>query len=93
MQRSVIRKIIFSKLATVVVLFFELKFQDKKGMRNLKNITALSAAKSSSAVHQTLLGFHLCQNEPMDLMGHAQSKPDIALKWDGRYRARPLALL
>ena len=77
---------------TVAVLFFELKFQDKKGMRSLKNITVPSAIKSSSAAHQILQGFHLYQNAPMGLLGHVQSKPNIALKRDGRYRARPLAL-
>ncbi len=82
---------ISNKPATVAVQFFGLKFRGKKGMKSLKNTIALNVIKSSGAVHQTLQGFLSFPDEPMVLLGHAQSKPNPAFERD-RAKARPLNL-
>lgn len=58
-------------------------------MKNLKNILALNARKSSHAARRIHHMSLLCQNELMGLLGHAQSKYNPALKLDAP-SARPL---
>jgi hypothetical protein len=71
---------ISSKPATAAVQFYGLKFRGKKVTKNLKSTTAPNVRKSSGAVHQTLPEFLSFPNEPMVLLGHAQSKPNPAFE-------------
>lgn len=62
---------------------FRVEVPGQKDVKSLKSITALSAIKSSREVHQILQGFPSYQNEPMDLLDRAQSRPNPVLNRDG----------